>query len=70
MMSSLHKPTQRLDWERYRTSGETCVFHSWLIRFSRSKEAKGARNKSPPYDPNVISIAMQFAEIAPTNSET
>ena len=76
MLSRCTNQTQRLDWERYRTSGETCVFHLWLIRFSRSKEAKGGRNKCPPfggadkYDPNVISIAMQFAEIAPTNAES
>jgi hypothetical protein len=52
------------------------VLHLWLIRFSRSKEAKGGPNKCPPfggaekYDTNVISLAMQFAEIAPTNAES
>jgi hypothetical protein len=45
------------------------LFHLWLIRFSCSKEAKGGRNKCPPfgsvdkYHPNVISIAMQFAKL-------
>jgi hypothetical protein len=61
--------TQRLDWERYRTSGETCVLHLQLIRFSRFKEAKGGPNNCPPfggadkYDPNVISIAMHLPKL-------
>jgi len=66
---ALDKPTgRRLDWERYRTSGETCasLVASSVQPLQRGKERW---QQMPPFggadkhDPNVISTAMQFAEI-------
>jgi hypothetical protein len=66
MSSRCANQTQRLAWERYRTSGETSFTR-------RSKEAKGGPTNAlllvaDKYDTNVISTATQFAEIAPTNA--
>ena len=63
---ALHKPNPRVEGS-IRNATALRVKRVCFTRFSRSKEAKGGRNKCPSstdkYDINVTSTAMQFPEL-------